>query len=123
MIRNNLKDLLPEGWESEFKHREDWDPEGYSVAAFKLNETDKRETVLAKNDKTSDIMDYFFDDTPLGYQINLKKAIKFFTGEERDGYFLTKDYMISGNGFGKKFKQLNTTTYFYNIYMMIQKFI
>lgn len=108
MIRNELKELLPKGWESMFKHRDDWDPEDYSVGVFKLNESDKRETVLAKNDKTSDIMDYFFDDTPLSYQINLKKAIKFFTGLDKSEYILTKDYMISGGGFGKKFKKLNS---------------
>ena len=104
MIRNELKELLPDGWEKEFKYRKNWDPEGYSVATFKLNETDKRETILVKNDKTSDIMDYFFDDTPPEYQINLKAAVKFFTEEERDCYILTKDYLISGGGFGKKFK-------------------
>ena len=73
MIRNELKDLLPEGWESMFKHRKDWDPEGYSVAAFKLKKEDKRETVLAKFDETGDIMDYFFDDKPDEYIINLDK--------------------------------------------------
>lgn len=96
MIRNELKELLPDGWESMFKHRESWDPEGYSVAAFKLKETDKRETVLAKFDKTGDIMDYFFDDKPDNYEISLEKTIKFFTGIDNcKDFILTKDYKIS----------------------------
>lgn len=120
MLRNELKELLPKDWEKEFKHRKNWDPEGYSVAAFKLNESDKHETVLAKFDETGDIMDYFFDDKSPSYQINLKAALGFLIGEEKDGYSLTKDYMISGKGFGKKFKQLNTTIYAKNVYPRVR---
>lgn len=93
MIRNELKELLPKGWESMFKHRDDWDPEGYSVGIFKLNESDKRETVLAKNDKTSDIMDYFFDDN-LNFEITLDKASLFFTGKKNTRNIRLKDYSI-----------------------------
>lgn len=102
MIRNELKDLLPEGWESMFKHRENWDPEGYSVAAFKLKETDKRETVLAKFDKTNDIMDYFFDDKSDEYIVDLGRAIKFFLKRnDNNSYKLSKNYIIYGGNFGK----------------------
>lgn len=109
MIRNELKDLLPEGWESMFKHRKDWDPEGYSVAAFRLKETDKREIVLAKFDKTNDIMDYFFDDKPNNYEIgdDIKRVLKFMIGSEVNNtkYRIKKDYMICGGNFGGNFKQ------------------
>lgn len=104
MIRNELKDLLPEGWESIFKHRENWDPEGYSVAAFKLKETDKRETVLAKFDETGDIMDYFFDDKLSEYEIDLNPIINSFYGYTYEKGFILKDYSISRNG--SKFKPL-----------------
>ena len=103
MIRNELKDLLPEGWEKEFKHREDWDPTGYSVAAFKLNEKDKREIVLAKFDETDDIMDYFFDDKSEDYETDLNFAIRHILGKENDlGYKINKSYIILGKYFKKK---------------------
>ena len=105
MLKNNLKNELPLGWENMFKHREDWDPEGYSVGVFKLQGYE-RELVLARNDKTFDIMDYFFDDTPPNYQINLKMAIKFITGKISDKYTITKDYIIFGGGFKKEGKNI-----------------
>lgn len=104
MIRNELKELLPNGWESMFKHRENWDPEGYSVASFKLKETDKRETVLAKFDKTGNIMDYFFDDKLSDYEIDLNPIVESFLGYTYKNGFILKDYSISKNG--SKFKPL-----------------
>lgn len=108
MLRNNLKELLPDGWESMFKHRENWDPEGYSVAAFKLKETDKREIVLAKFDKTGDVMDYFFDDKPDDYIVDLNKAIKnFLKRGSNNSYRFSKKYIIYGGNFGKDGIDLN----------------
>lgn len=102
MLRNELKEILPVGWKKEFKHRKDWDPEGYSVAAFKLKETDKRETVLAKFDETEDIMDYFFDDKPYNYEFDLDKALRNFLNKDNNNlYKFSKEYIIYGGNFGK----------------------
>lgn len=102
MIKNDLKSELPLGWENMFNHREDWDPEGYSVGVFKLPKYE-RELVLARNDKTFDIMEYFFDDIP-DIEISLDRLILFFAGRKNTANIKLKEYSISRHG---KYKLLS----------------
>lgn len=67
MIRNDLKELLPENWRSMFSHRF-CDPENYEVGVFTIEEKEK---ILVLNPDTLDIMEYFFDDKPDDYWIDL----------------------------------------------------
>lgn len=96
MIRNDLKELLPENWRSMFSHRS-CDPENYEVGVFTIEEKEK---ILVLNPDTLDIMEYFFDDKPDDYWIDLE----FFFKQEKerfnkvnkiDGiYFINKNYEI-----------------------------
>ena len=67
MLRNDLKELLPKNWRLMFSHRF-CDPENYEVGVFIIEEKEK---ILVLNPDTLDIMEYFFDDKPDDYWIDL----------------------------------------------------
>lgn len=95
MIRNELKEKLPDNWKEKFKHRDLWDPDGYGVASFDLG--GEREKVLAINFKTEDIMDYFFDDKPDDEWISLDRAVKILSKKEATTYYkINKRYFVLG---------------------------
>ena len=95
MIRNELKEKLPDNWKEKFKHRDLWDPEGYGVAIFDLG--GEREKVLAINFATEDIMEYFFDDLPDDEWISLDRAVKILSKKETTTYYkINKRYFVLG---------------------------
>lgn len=105
MIRNDLKELLPENWRSMFSHRF-CDPENYEVGIFTIEEKEK---ILVLNPDTHDIMEYFFDDKPDDYWIDLEFFFKlekerFNKVNKIDGiYFINKNYEV------KKFNKIKKT--------------
>lgn len=93
MIRNDLKELLPENWRSIFSHRF-CDPENYEVGVFTIEEKEK---ILVLNPDTLDIMEYFFDDKPDDYWIDLEfffKLEKEKFKKNTNKFFISKNYLL-----------------------------
>lgn len=70
MLRNDLKQQLPEGWETQFKHHELYPENYYDVAEFEINGKNK---ILVLNRNTMDLMEYYYDDIPDDQWIDLEK--------------------------------------------------
>ena len=104
MIRNELKEKLPEGWRDIFIHRE-CDQRNYEFGIFEI---EGKEVILVRNPDTDDIMDYYYDDFG-GKWIEIdKRIIKILINKETK----SKVY-ISSDGkyikhFGRKKRKLSS---------------
>ena len=106
MLRNDLKQSLPENWRDLFKHRY-CDPEDYEVAVFPSKEQSELPKTLVLNPNTLDIMDYFFDDKPDDYWINISKQLSY--------YHKNKDISKISHVINKKFDIKNHRNIITNI--------
>lgn len=112
MLRNDLKQSLPENWRDLFKHRY-CDPEDYEVAVFPSKEQSELPKTLVLNPNTLDIMDYFYDDVPNDYQISLVQVLNRLKPEldwSKSIYLITKDFNLfkSSNNKSRDIKNLKT---------------
>lgn len=90
MIKNELKDKLPEGWREKFVHR-DCDQANYEFAMFEIDGENK---ILVRNPDTDDIMDYYYDDFDGWIDIGKCKSI----GKDTNKYYInSKLYIKLGN--------------------------
>jgi hypothetical protein len=88
MIRNELKDKLPEGWREKFVHR-DCDQANYEFAMFEIDGENK---ILVRNPDTDDIMEYYYDD--FDGKISMSGFIESMGYKEQDKrkYYIDRDY-------------------------------
>lgn len=104
MLRNDLKQQLPEGWEDQFKHHESCPEDYYDVAEFEINGSKK---ILVFNRNTMDLMEYYYDDIPDDQWINLEKYfIHFMKIKNVINYYINKNLKIynSSNKLERDFK-------------------
>lgn len=115
MIINEIKESLPDNWEERFIHREGIDPLNYEVGIFPSeNETDLPLT-LVRNPVSGDIMEYFYDDVPEDYLIDLfpifksrLNVLKEYGISPQGKYFTNKKYdIITSIEENKNYKQRN----------------
>ena len=107
MIRNDLKEKLPEGWREKFVHR-DCDQANYEFAMFEINGKNK---ILVRNPDTDDIMEYYYDD--FDGKISVSGFIESMGYKEQDRrkYYIDRDYnwySIGDNGYLQKINLLET---------------
>ena len=98
MIRNDLKEKLPEDWREKFIHR-DCDQANYEFAMFEIGGENK---ILVRNPDTDDIMEYYYDD--FDGKISVSGFIESMGYKEQDRrkYYIDRDYNWYSNDKLKK---------------------